>query len=156
MKRVILLIAAVVALGSGCFTVNAAVPGTLRSDVQTSETESVGTVAIEKTHFFFFWGLVGAPEKSFISDDLTKQVSARGGDGVANLRYEAQTGCLSLLISSVTCGIVAPRDYKVTGEVVKIKVPTLAGGTNQPLQAPPSAANPTPGTPDTPPPSYAY
>lgn len=157
MKRLLGLIA-IVALGSGCHTMNASLPGTLRSDVSSKDTETVGSVSIEKTHMFFLWGLVGAPEKTFLIDDLTKQVAARGGDGVANLRYESQIGCLSLLIGNVTCGIVSPRDYKVTGDIVKIKVPTLAGGANPGLAAPAPAAgaNPTPASPDTPPPSYAY
>lgn len=158
MKRVLGLIA-VIALSTGCYTMNASLPGTLRSDVSSKDTETVGSVNIEKTHMFFLWGLVGAPEKSFLIDDLAKQVSAQGGDGVANLRYESQIGCLSLLIGQVTCGIVAPRDYKVTGDIVRIKVPALAGGQGPAAPTAPAAgANPTPAaaTPDTPPPSYAY
>jgi hypothetical protein len=150
---------------SGCSTMNASMPGTLRSDVSEKETESTGSVKIERTHFFFLWGLLGAPDKSFFVDELTKQVSSAGGDGVANLRYESQAGCVSLLITGFTCGIVSPRDYKVTGDVVRIKVPALAGGVNPALEAPPPApganptpvpTTPTPTTPDTPPPSYAY
>ncbi len=164
MKRLAALVIMSAAL-SGCFTMNASMPGTLRSDVSEKEIESTGSVKIEKTHFFFLWGLLGAPEKSYFVDELTKQVSSAGGDGVANLRYESQTGCLSLVINSVTCGIVSPRDYKITGDVVRIKVPALAGGVNPALEGPPPApgANPTPvpstpapTTPDTPPPSYAY
>lgn len=132
--------AAVVVASSGCFTMNAAVPGTLRSDVESTDVDRVGTLNVEKTNFFFFWGLVGAPDKTFFQEELKQQVAANNGDGVANLRYEAQEGCVSLIIGGITCGIVAPRDYKLSGDIVRIKVPTVAGGANQPLPPPPASA----------------
>ena len=58
---VVVTAVAVLVVGTGCFTVNAEIPGTLRGDVASDETERVGVLAIEKNHWFYVFGLVGEP-----------------------------------------------------------------------------------------------
>ena len=125
--RHILILSAMVAALSGCFTVNADLPGTLRTDVTPEQTEKVGSLSFEDTHWYFIAGLVGAPPEDYFSTEIKKQVQARGADGVANLTYEAQSGCLDLVIQGCTCSIIAPRSYKVTGDIVRIKSAPLPG-----------------------------
>jgi hypothetical protein len=107
--------------------VNATLPGTLRGDVQSSATERVGQVQIEKTNWFFLWGLVGEPPADFFAAELKQQVQAKGGDGVANLSYESQYGCVEMVVAGVTFGCVGPRAYKMTGDVVRIKMAPVPG-----------------------------
>ncbi len=118
---------AALALTPGCFTVNASLPGTLRNDVKPDQTEKVGALKIEKTNYFFLFGLVGAPKEDFFANEIKQQVQARGADGVANVKYEGRTGCVNLLISFFTCDIVTPRDYTLSGDIVRIKTAPLAG-----------------------------
>jgi hypothetical protein len=107
--------------------VNAALPGTLRTDVPADQTEKVGALSYEDTHWYFLDGLISAPPEDYFSTEIKKQVQARGADGVANLNYEAQSGCLDLIFTGCTCGIIAPRTYKVTGDIVRIKSAPLPG-----------------------------
>lgn len=123
----ILIAFALLALSTGCFTVNAALPGTLRNDVKSDQTEKVGSLNIEKTNWFFIGGLVGAPAEDVFSGEIKSQVQARGADGVANLTYEAKTGCLDLIIGGLTCSLVTPRSYVVSGDIVRIKAAPLPG-----------------------------
>lgn len=126
MTRILSLIAVLV-LASGCYTMNAALPGTLRNDVKSDQTEKVGSLKVEKTHWFFIGGLVGAPPDDVFAQEIKKQVQARGADGVANLTYEANEGCTDILISRLTCQLVAPRSYVVSGDIVRIKAAPLPG-----------------------------
>lgn len=116
-----------VLLLSGCFTTRADLPGTLRADVTPTETEKVGTLEIEKTNWFFLWGLAGAPPRDFFANDIQKAVQAKGADGVANLKYESQEGCIDWGVSGCTGYLVAPRTFKVTGDIVRIKKSPLPG-----------------------------
>lgn len=118
---------AVIALGSGCFTVNSELPGTLRGDVGSDDTERVGTMSIEKNHWFYIYGLVGETPKDFFSTEIKKAVQAKGADGVANLSYQSELGCMDLVISGCTIGCVAPRSYTITGDLVRIKKAPVAG-----------------------------
>jgi len=127
MKRVLALLVVATLAASGCFTANAQLPGTLRNDLESNDVESAGRVEIEKTNWFFLFGLVGAPQPNFLSDELKQQVKAKGGDGVRNLTYEAQFGCVDLIVGFLTFQCVSPRTYKVTGEVVKIKAARIPG-----------------------------
>jgi hypothetical protein len=140
--RPLLAIAAVVA-ASGCYTVNADLPGTLRGDVADSEVERVGTVTIEKGHWFFLWGIIGETPKDLVADELKKQVQAKGADGVANLTWQSQFGCVDLLAYSCTAGCVSPRSYKVTGDLVRIKKAPLAGKPAKAAEAPMPAPSTT-------------
>jgi hypothetical protein len=119
------IVAVAVVAGSGCFTVNAELPGAIRND--KPEVEKIGSVNIEKDNYFFILGLVGDPPKDFFSTEIKKQVQSKGGDGVANLTYESSDGCFDLIITGCTLGCVAPRTYKVTGDIVRIKSARLPG-----------------------------
>lgn len=121
---------------TGCYTVEANLPGTLRNDVKAADTEPKGTLTIEKTNWFLFWGLVGAPAPDFFSAEIKRQVQAKGADGVAKLTYESQDGCADLLVGGLTLGIVAPRTYKVTGDLVRIKAAPLPGKPSKTVAAP--------------------
>jgi hypothetical protein len=137
LKRLRPLLAAVALVGaSGCYTVNADLPGTLRGDVADSEVERVGTVTVEKSQWFFLWGLVGETPKDFVAEELKKQVQSKGADGVANLTWQSQFGCVDLLASACTVGCVTPRSYKVTGDLVRIKKSPLAGKPAKAAEAP--------------------
>src|SRR5688572_6373047 len=127
MKRLLSLVAVLALITAGCFTANAQLPGTLRSDLDGADVESAGRVEIEKTNWFFLFGLVGAPQPNFLVDELKQQVKAKGGDGVRNFTYEAQFGCVDLFIGYVMFYCVLFRIYKVMGEVVKIKVSCILG-----------------------------
>ena len=123
-------LAAIVVLSlatQGCFTVNASLPGTVRGDVASSDYEKVGTLNIEKNHWFYVFGLLNAPAENFFADDIKKQVQAKGGDGVANLTYEAQTGCMDLVCTGCSSNIISPRTYKVTGDIVRMKKEAVPG-----------------------------
>ena len=118
---------ATAALVSGCFTVNSELPGTLRGDVGSADTERVGTMSIEKNHWFYVYGLVGETPKDFFSTEIKKAVQQKGADGVANLNYQSELGCMDLVISGCTIGCVTPRTYKITGDIVRIKKSPVAG-----------------------------
>jgi hypothetical protein len=118
---------AVVLACSGCFTLNAELPGSLRGDVNAEDVEKVGDLQIEKGHWFFIGGLVGEPPRDFLAAEIKKQVQAKGGDGVNRLRYESEFGCLDLAIEGCTFSIIAPRTYRVSGEIVRIKKAPLPG-----------------------------
>lgn len=125
LQAAVLLVAS--ALGAGCYTMDANLPGTLRNDLKPGETETVGKASIEKDNWYFFWGLMGEPEKDFFSTELKKQVKAKGGDGVVNLTYESQEGCFDLFIGAITGGCIGPRNFKLSGDIVRIKSAPLPG-----------------------------
>lgn len=128
MKNIIVLCTLVLAISSaGCFTTRAELPGTLRADVTPQDVEKVGALEVEKTNWFFFWGLAGAPPADFFAKDIQKAVQAKGADGVANLKYESQEGCVDWGISGCTGYLIAPRTFKVTGDIVRIKKAPLPG-----------------------------
>lgn len=142
------LAVALVAL-PGCFTVNADLPGTLRSDATKDDVETLGRFDVQKGNNFLFWGLTGQPPPDFIASELKRVVKAKNGDGVQNLEYHSEFGCTDILLNSVTCGILAPRTFRFTGDIVRIRKPALSGG----------AAPGDPGTPPeaiAPPPTVAY
>lgn len=112
---------------SACFTMNADLPGTLRGDVANGDVERIGSISYETGHWFYLWGLVGAPPRDVFAAEISKQVRAKGGDGVANLRYEGEFGCIDIGIGGCTGGCIMPRTYRVTGDVVRIKKAPLAG-----------------------------
>ena len=125
---------------SGCFTVNAELPGALRND--KPETEKIGALNIEKDNYFFIEGLVGEPPRDFFSTEIKKQVQAKGGDGVSGLTYESSFGCFDLIIGGCTLGCVAPRSYKVTGDIIRIKSGRLPGKPAKTVDAAPLNAAP--------------
>jgi hypothetical protein len=130
---------------SGCFTTRAELPGTLRADVTPQDVEKIGTLEIEKTNWFFLWGLVGQPPTDFFATDIQKAVQAKGADGVANLKYESQEGCVDWGVSGCTGYLVAPRTFKVTGDIVRIKKAPLPG---KPAKVASSSSDPSSSSSD--------
>jgi hypothetical protein len=120
-------IIATLAVSGGCYTVNAELPGTLRGDVSSTDTEKVGSLSIETSHWFFLYGLVGETPKDLISTELKKQVQAKGADGVANMTYESEDGFIDLVIGNCSAGCVTPRTYRLKGDLVRIKKAPLPG-----------------------------
>ncbi|MBI1948148.1 MAG: hypothetical protein HYS27_20835 [Deltaproteobacteria bacterium] len=112
---------------TGCYTVEANLPGTLRNDVKPDQTETVGKVKIEKGNWFFLWGLMGNPPPDFFSTELKQQVKAKGGDGVTGLTYESQQGCVDLIIGGLTGGCISPMSFTVSGNIVRVKAAPLPG-----------------------------
>jgi hypothetical protein len=160
MRHVNILASLVVAAvaGSGCYTVEAQMPGTLRGDVGAADVEKVGTVKLEKGNTFLFWGLTGSPPPDFFSADLKAAVKAKGGDGAQNIVYESQTSCGDLFIGCITCGIADPREFTLSADVVRLKnapVPGTGGGAvGAPNPVPPDAAAPAPAPAPAPSTSY--
>lgn len=149
MLRIATLLAVGLAVLPGCFTVNADLPGSLRSDVTKDDVETVGHFDVQKGNTFMFWGLSGQPPADFIATELAREVKAKNGDGVQNFQYQSEFGCMDILLGSITCGILSPRTFHFSGDVVRIRKPTLAGG----------APSTDPGTPPatlTPPPAVSY
>ena len=126
-------------LAAGCFTMNAEMPGTLRPDLAATDVEPVGSFSIQKSNTFLFWGLAGAPSAEFFAADLRREVAAKRGDGVQNLTWESEFGCIDLLLGRLTCGLVSPRTYKLSGEVVRIKARPLPGAPPSPVPVPASS-----------------
>ena len=147
-----ILCAGLLALSSGCYSVNAQLPGTLRGDVRDDDTQVVGHVRIEKTHWFFLAGLIGGPAEDLFAEELRQQVKAAHADGAANLVYDAQSSCFDVFITSVSCNVCTPRSYALEGSLVRIKRPPLGAGTasTEPvLPAPPPLVPTAPPAPDT-------
>lgn len=147
MLRFASLLAVGLAVLPGCFTVNADLPGALRSDVTKDDVETVGHFDVQKGNTFMFWGLTGQPPPDFISTELAREVKAKNGDGVQNLEYHSEFGCMDMILGTVTCGILSPRTFRFTGDVVRIRKPTLAGGapsTEPGVGAPPATIAPPP------------
>ena len=124
MRSVILV---VIVASTGCYTVNADLPGTLRSDVESRDLEVVGALSIERKHFFAVAGLVGKPPVDMFSEAIRAQVQSRGADGVANLVYESEHTCSDAGIGVCTLGCLAPRTYRLRGDIVRIKAPRVPG-----------------------------
>ena len=125
---------------SGCFTMNASLPGTLRSDIEESRLEKVGRFEKEMNHWFIPFGMGEAPSTMF-REELLKEVHKSGADGVANLRFESYHGCFDLLVGAGTCMIVRPRTFKLSGDIVRIKKAPLPG--KPPKAAPPPVKAPS-------------
>lgn len=118
----------VVALGaSGCFTMNAELPGVLRADIPVDERENLGPVTVEKKHWFLVHGFFGKVPPDFLAADLKAAVQKRGGDGVAGLKYESEHSCGDTAIGVCTLGCLVPRTYRVTGTIVRLRSPRLPG-----------------------------
>jgi hypothetical protein len=126
----------VVVAVSGCYSVNASLPGTLRADVKTDQTEKVGSLDVQKTNWFFVAGLFGAAEPDFFAREIKEQVQKKGADGVANLVYESEFSCGDIFITGITAGCVAPRTFHLTGDVVRIRAARLPGKPAKAVLAP--------------------
>lgn len=123
----VLLCAVVLAVGAGCFTMQAELPGALRNDVAPADHEPLGAFSVEKKHWFLLDGLVGAPPRDLLSAEIRAAVQKRGGDGAIALRYESEHTCGDVAIGACTLGCLVPRTYRVHGTVVRINAPRLPG-----------------------------
>lgn len=114
------------AFASGCYTMNASLPGTLRGDLDPErDVEKVGEVSAEVNHWFIPCGLGAAPETTF-RKELLEQARAQGADGVANMKFEAQGTFFDVVVGTV-CPVLGPRTYRLSGDLVRIKKPPLGG-----------------------------
>jgi hypothetical protein len=138
MKRLLVVVIASVFAASGCYTARADLPGALRNDLQPADTENLGTLAVEKKHYFLLNGLLGKPSKDFLAAEIKAQVQKRGGDGVAGLVYESEHTCGDAALGTCTLGCFVPRTYRVTGTVVRIRAPRLPGRPAKLVDAAPS------------------
>jgi hypothetical protein len=118
---------AILLLSTGCYTVNAELPGTLRNDVEQRDLETVGALKLERTHWFAIDGLVGKPPNDIFSAEIKAQVQKKGADGVANLVYESEHTCGDVAIGVCSLGCLTPRTYRLSGDIVRIKAPRVPG-----------------------------
>jgi hypothetical protein len=111
---------------SGCYTLRADLPGALRHDVDDS-VEIIDRVDLETTHTYFIGGLLRDPSPALFEADLLAAVERAGGDGVANLVFEARFSGADVVINTITLGVVSPRTYRLRADVVRIRRPALPG-----------------------------
>lgn len=114
-------------LSSGCFTLRAQVPGALRGDLDDEEVVVTGTFDAEVTRLYLLWGLVPLGPDDELAVAMTEAVEQERADGVANLVFEARFTVLDYLLQALTLGVVAPRTYRVRGDVVRIEASPLPG-----------------------------
>ncbi len=65
---------------------------------------------------FLFWGLVGNDNQA-IAEHLQEELEGHSALQAVKIRRENSLG--DMLISLVTLGVVAPRSFTITGEVVE-------------------------------------
>jgi hypothetical protein len=112
---------------TGCFTMRADLPGTLRGDVAEPELVVLAPFSVEHTQYYALNGLVGRPAADVFAAEVRRQVSRRGADGVAHLVYESTHTVGDVAIGLCTFGCLAPRTYRLTGDVVRIRKQRLPG-----------------------------
>ncbi|OGQ18110.1 MAG: hypothetical protein A2138_11645 [Deltaproteobacteria bacterium RBG_16_71_12] len=126
--RVDPLLVSLLTLGaSGCFTMNAELPGVLRNDLTPADHESLGAFTVEGRHWFLIDGLFGKPPRDLLAADIRAAVQKRGGDGATGLSYESEHTCGDTAIGTCTLGCLVPRSYRIKGTVVRIRAPRLPG-----------------------------
>lgn len=137
-----LLFAFVLLLSStACLTMNAELPGTLRSDLDSKDYRVVGKYQDTVEHTYYFWGLANKPKADIFAPAMQKEVARVGGDGLANIEYSSEIGCLQEAIGCGTCGIIAPWTYHISGDIVVIQKPALPGARPVQAAAAPSSAD---------------
>ena len=115
--RLVLATAIAFFASSGCYTVNADLPGTWRRVEPAEDIVVVGRVDQRHTHVFLLFGLAPQPERSVFAAPLVRAVEASGGDGVANVVIDSEFTVTDAVISGVTLGMVAPRSYRVRAAI---------------------------------------
>lgn len=133
--RAALLCLALLLGGTGCFTLNASLPGTLRGDLSEERLEPVGTFEHEVSYWFVPCGFGEAPEAE-LRKELLRAARESGADGVTNLRFEAYLTPMDCLVGRV-CPVIQPRTFRLSGHLVRIKDPPPPG--SGPQEAPPSS-----------------
>jgi hypothetical protein len=147
MIRVTAFVCAILAVFPGCSTVNADLPGVLRSDVTKADVETVGRLDVQRGHTFYLWGLLNQPPADFIAPALVREVKAQRGDGVQGFEYQSESTLTDCILSIFTLGILTPRTFRFTGDIVRIRKPASADGPVTGAEAEQSLA---------PPPSLSY
>lgn len=122
MKRSVLLalLLGIQLLLSSCYTLTAHVEDTdkpilVNRSVHYANAQKTNFVT-EGAQFFFFWGLVGNDNKA-IEDKLLQQLGNQ--QALQNVKVSSEFSFGDMFVSAITLGIVAPRTFKVTGEVIK-------------------------------------
>ncbi len=112
---------AVLALASttGCYTLRADVPGVMRDRVD--DAVIVGTFDETVTRTYFFGGLIGPSDQDLFRDAMLESARAHQADGVANLMFEARFSPMDYALSIGTCAVVAPRTYRLKGDLVRLR-----------------------------------
>lgn len=146
-----LLCSALWLLLSACLTLNTALPGTLRDDLEEKDMEPVGHFQIEVQHSFAPLGMGTVPGDP-LRKRIMEEVNARQADGVRNLRLESYNSFSDVVTRWMTCQMVQPRTYRLSGELVRIQKAPLPGEEPQmtpakPLIDPENQQTPQPGAP---------
>ncbi len=68
------------------------------------------------TYFFLFWGLVGN-ENDVIQEKLLQQLGS--AQALQDIKVTSEFVVSDMLISWVTLGMVSPRTFSVSGEVIR-------------------------------------
>jgi hypothetical protein len=105
---------------SSCYTLTAHVENTdkpilVNRSVLYANAEKSNFVS-EGAQYFFFWGLVGN-DNQVIQEKLLQQLGTH--QALQNVKVSSEFSFGDMLISAITLGIVAPRSFRVTGEVIK-------------------------------------
>lgn len=142
---------ALLGLLSGCLTMNTALPGALRHDLEEQDVEPIGHFQLEVHHSFAPLGLGTVPGDP-LREQILEAVKARGADGVRNLRLESYHSFSDVVTRWMTCHFVQPRTYRLSGELVRIRTAPLPGeepqsAPSQPLIDPENVHDPTPSEP---------
>ena len=126
-SRLFLLVALIVStlFSSGCFTINAKLPGTLRGDLSDEDVEVVGTYTYEGTETFILG--YGTKKSTAYYNDLMRAAAAQNADGLTHIRFESYFTKSDWIIRHLTCTCVSPRTYRLSGDLVRIKERPLRG-----------------------------
>lgn len=111
----------IIFVASGCYTTRANIPGVLRDDIDKSALTDLGPLRVEKTQWFVMGR--GEASRDFLAREIEDEVAKARGNGVRSLRYESEFSVLDLIVSRGTLGLLVPRTFRVTGEIVRIRRP---------------------------------
>ena len=110
---------------TGCFTINAKLPGTLRGDLSDEDVEVVGTYTYEGTETFILG--YGTKKSTAYYDDLMRAAAEQKADGLTNIRFESYFTQSDWILRHLTCTCISPRTYRLSGDLVRIKERPLRG-----------------------------
>lgn len=115
------------ALASGCLRLHAHLPGTLRADLDDEQVIVRDSIDVEHTRFYLLWGLLPLSDDDELTLAAREQALAAGGDGLANLVFEARFTPVDYVLQVLTLGVLMPRTYRLRADVVRIDAPPLPG-----------------------------
>lgn len=127
--RPALVVGALVAasLASGCFSMRTQLPGAVRADLDDEQVIVHGRVDVEVSRVYLFWGLLPLGDDEALALALRDNAVQQGGDGVANLVFDTYFSPVDVMLQTITLGILAPRTYRLRGDVVRIRAAPLPG-----------------------------